>query len=156
MTIKLYRHPLSGHSHRAELMLSLLGLQAELIDVDLLNGAHKKPEFLALNSFGQVPVLDDNGTVISDSNGILVYLARRYDKDYRWFPLHPAVQAEVQRFLSVAAGPVAFGPAAARLVNVFGAGLNHQEAIDRAEQILESLNEVLAERQWLAGDLTIA
>jgi glutathione S-transferase len=55
--IKLYGHELSGNSYKAKLMLSLLGLDYEWIKVDLLAGAHKQPEFLALNSFGQVPVL---------------------------------------------------------------------------------------------------
>ena len=51
--IKLYGFPLSGHSHRVELMLSLLGLASEFILVDLKQGAHKTPEFLTtLNSFG--------------------------------------------------------------------------------------------------------
>ena len=71
-SIKLYRHPLSGHSHRVQLLLSLLGLPTELIDVDLMKGAHKQPDFLKLNGFGQVPVIDDGGTVIADSNAILV------------------------------------------------------------------------------------
>ena len=75
--MKLYHFPLSGHAHRAHLFVSLLGLPHELIEVDLASGAHKKPEFLALNPFGQVPVLDDDGTVISDSNAILVYLAKK-------------------------------------------------------------------------------
>lgn len=76
--IKLYNFPLSGHAHRVELMLSLLELPTELLFVDLANGAHKRPEFLAINPFGQVPVIDDGGTVISDSNAILVYLAKKY------------------------------------------------------------------------------
>ena len=50
--IKLYRVPLSGHAHRVELMLSLLQLPTELVFVDMANGAHKKPEFLAINAFG--------------------------------------------------------------------------------------------------------
>ena len=58
--VKLYRHMLSGHCHRVELMLSLLGLPVEFIEVDLANRAHKQPEFLSLNSFCQVPVIDDN------------------------------------------------------------------------------------------------
>ena len=62
-TIKQYRHPLSGHSHRAELLISLLGLDAEIIDVDLMKGEHKQPEFLAKNPQGQVPVLQ-----VGDSN----------------------------------------------------------------------------------------
>ena len=74
--IKLYGFPLSGHSHRVELMLSLLGLPTEFILVDLKQGAQKSPDFIAtLNSFGQVPVIDDNGTVLADSNAILIYLA---------------------------------------------------------------------------------
>ena len=44
-TLKLYRHPLSGHAHRAELFLSLLGLDAEIIDVDLMTGEQKQDEF---------------------------------------------------------------------------------------------------------------
>ena len=60
--ITLYRHPLSGHSHRAQLFLSLAGIPARLVDVDLMKGAHKQPDFLKLNVFGQVPVSDDGGT----------------------------------------------------------------------------------------------
>src|SRR5256885_12125465 len=68
--------PLPGPPPRPRLFLGLLGVEHELVHVDLANGAQKKPEFLALNPLGQVPVLDDNGTVIADSNAILVYLAR--------------------------------------------------------------------------------
>jgi glutathione S-transferase len=77
--IRLHGFFLSGHTHRAELFLSLLGLPYERIEVDLAKGAHKKPDFLALNPFGQVPVLEDGDAVVSDSNAILVYLALRYD-----------------------------------------------------------------------------
>ena len=69
--LQLYRMPISGHCHRVELMLSLLGLPYELIDVNLLRGEHQRAEFLALNPLGQVPVLVDAGQVLSDSNGIL-------------------------------------------------------------------------------------
>ena len=65
--IKLYGYELSGNSYKAKLMLSLLGLEYEWIKVDLLAGAHKQPEFLALNPFGQVPVLVDENIVIPDA-----------------------------------------------------------------------------------------
>lgn len=149
--IKLYRHPLSGHSHRAELMLSLLNIDAELVDVDLMQGAHKQPEFLQKNSFGQVPVLQDDDTVIADSNAILVYLATQYDSRRRWLPEDSESAALVQRFLSVAAGPLVSGPASARLVTVFGAGLNHQQAIEAAHSLLAVLNQYLKDRNWLAA-----
>lgn len=149
--IRLYRHPLSGHSHRAELLLSLLGLNAELVDVDLATGEHKRPDFLARNPFGQVPVLEDGETVIADSNAILVYLAGRYDDGNTWLPVEPGAAAEVQRFLSAAAGQVASGPAAARLVNVFGAALDHQRANEIAHNLLGVLESHLDGRDWLAG-----
>lgn len=149
--IKLYRHPLSGHSHRVELLLSLMGINADIIDVDLMQGAHKTPEFLRKNPAGQVPVLDDDGTVLADSNAILVYLASKYDDSHSWLPGDSVEAAEVQKYLTAAAGPVAFGPAAARLVNVFGAGLDHEKAKETAHALLHSLNDHLATRSWMVG-----
>ncbi|MFT5483441.1 MAG: glutathione S-transferase [Halieaceae bacterium] len=151
-TIRLYRHALSGHSHRAQLLLSLLGLNAELVDVDLAAGEHKQSEFLARNRFGQVPVLEDDDVVIADSNAILVYLAKKYDTNKTWSPVEPVAAAEVQRFLSQAAGQVAYGPAAARLVNVFGAALDHQRAIAIAHNLLGILESYLEGREWLVGN----
>ncbi|HFL2190060.1 TPA: glutathione S-transferase family protein [Pseudomonas putida] len=148
--IKLYNFPKSGHAHRIELMLSLLNLPTELVFVDLAKGAHKQPDFLALNPFGQVPVIDDNGTVIADSNAILVYLAKKYDNG-NWLPEEPAAAARVQRWLSVAAGPLAFGPAAARLVTVFGAAFNTDEVIARAHTLLKVIDAELANAPFLAG-----
>lgn len=83
--MKLYYFPLSGHSHRAQLFLSLVGVPHELVEVDLAAGAHKQPDFLAMNAFGEVPVLDDGGTVIADSNAILVYVARKVGPS-PWLP----------------------------------------------------------------------
>ncbi len=148
--IALYRHPLSGHSHRVELMLSLLRVPTELKDVDLMKGAHKQAEFLAMNRFGQVPVIDDNGVILADSNAILVYLARRYGNN-SWLPSDAIGEAVVQRWLSVAAGQIAFGPAAARLITVFGAKLNADEVIARAHAVLAVMNDELNRQPFLAG-----
>ncbi|WP_448695195.1 glutathione S-transferase family protein [Pseudomonas moraviensis] len=149
--VKLYRHPLSGHSHRVELMLSLLDVPTELVFVDLMKGAHKTPEFLALNRFGQVPVINDNGTVLADSNGILVYLAGKYGNG-QWLPSDPVEQAKVQRWLSVAAGQISSGPATARLITVFGAGYDAADAIKRSHALLQVMEDELANSAFLAGD----
>lgn len=148
--IKLYTFPLSGHAHRVQLALSLMKLPTELIEVDLRKGEQKTAQFLAMNPFGQVPVLDDNGTVIADSNAILVYLARKYANGV-WIPSTPEGEAQVQRWLSVAAGLVAFGPAAARLVTVFGAGFRADEVIGRAQGLLKVMDAELAQRPFLIG-----
>lgn len=149
--MKLYHHPLSGHAHRARLILALLGVPHELIEVDLKAGAHKTQDFLALNPFGQVPVLDDDGTIVSDSNAILVYVAKTLGRS-DWLPEDPRGAAAVQRWLSVASGEVAYGPAAARLVTVFGATFNPDEVIGRAHILLGRLETHLAGRDWLVGE----
>ncbi|VEB95106.1 Glutathione S-transferase GST-4.5 [Cedecea lapagei] len=149
--MKLYSFPLSGHAHRARLFISLLGLPHEIVELDLKAGANKQPEYLALNPFGQVPLLDDDGTLIPDSNAILVYLAKKSGQS-SWLPDDPQGAAAVQRWLSVAAGDLAFGPAAARLVTVFGAKFNPEEVIARAHVVLGRIEQHLTNREWLVGD----
>ncbi|MDL2184800.1 glutathione S-transferase [Pseudomonas sp. ChxA] len=150
--IKLYGFPLSGHSHRVELMLSLLGLPSEFILIDLKQGAQKAPDFIAnLNRFGQVPVIDDNGTVLADSNAILLYLANRYGNG-QWLPSDPVGQARVQRWLSAAAGQLHAGPAAARLALVFGAEVDTVTAISRSHALLKLVEEQLSQSRFLASD----
>jgi len=149
--MKIHHHPLSGHAHRVVLFASLLGLEHELVEVDLQAGAHKKPEFLAISPFGQVPALEDDGVAIADSNAILVYLAKKAGRS-DWLPEDALGAARVQRWLSVAAGELAYGPAAARLITVFGAGINADEVIGRAHALLGKLEQHLADRDWLAAD----
>lgn len=151
--LKLYRFRLSGHSHRVELFLSLLGIAFERIEVELGKGAHKTPEFLAWNRFGQVPVLDDNGLVLADSNAILVYLASAHDPDRAWYPVEPAKMAAVQRWLSVAAGPLLAGPGNARLVGIFNARHDLGRAQAAARQLFEVMDAHLrASGGFLVGD----
>jgi len=155
--MKLYYYPLSGHAHRAALFLSLAGITYELIEVDLAAGVHRQPEFLALNAFGEVPVLDDNGTIIADSLAILVYAARKVGPSH-WLPTDPVIEAQVQRWLSVSAGKIAYGACAARLITVFGAPFAADEVIERAHATLVVMEQTLEEQRWIAGteDPTIA
>jgi len=149
-TIRLHRFALSGHAHRAQLMLSLLGVPHELVDVDLARGAQRAPEFLALNPFGQVPVIEDGDGTVADSNAILVYLALTYDPRRQWLPEDAATQARVQRWLSAAAGPLAFGPAAARVAHVFDRPMSPQ-AVGLAQHLLDGMERHLEGREWLAA-----
>jgi len=149
--MKLYHYPLSGHAHRAVLFLSLLGVKADLVEVDLPNGEHKSPEFLMLNPFGQVPVLEDDGVVVNDSNAILVYVATKLGRK-DWLGDDLATVAKVQKWLSVAAGEIAYGPAAARLITVFGANFRADEVIARAHRILKLIEAQLAAHRFIASD----
>lgn len=154
--IRLYRHPLSGHAHRVELFLSLLGLPVELINVDLKSGAHKKPEFLTKNPLGQLPVIEDGDFTLSDSNAILIYLATKYGNP-GWLPRDAQGAATVQRYLSLAAGEIAQGPALARRINLFGLPLDRDAAQAVANRLFVVFNEQLATTTFLTGSIpTIA
>lgn len=150
-TLRLYNHELSGNGYKVQLLLSLLGLNYELVRVDLMNGEHKQPDFLALNPFGQLPVLVDGNTVVSDSQAILTYLALKYNP--QWFPTEPEMAAQVVRWLSVAANEISQGLAAVRLFYMLNAkNVNIDVATTKATAILSQLDPHLAERSWLVGE----
>ncbi|MDX2232063.1 MAG: glutathione S-transferase [Leptolyngbyaceae cyanobacterium bins.349] len=147
--IKLYGYELSGNSYKARLFLELLNLDYEWIKVDLMKGEHKAPEYLALNPFGQVPLLVDGDTKLADAQAILVYLARQYGGE-QWLPLEPLPLAQVIRWLSTAAGEVRQGPENARLYHLFGAtNINIERAHQKAEHILTQLDKHLSTHTWL-------
>ncbi len=155
--IKLYRNPKSGHCHRVQLMMSLLGVPYETVDLDMANGAHKAPSYLRVSPLGQVPAIDDNGVTLSDSNGIITYLVSKYGDDASWIGGTPQDKAEVQRWLSIAAGEIANGPCAARLVTVFGAPLDHAAAVAKSHDLFKVMDAALDGRTFLVGDrITLA
>ncbi len=149
--IRFYRDALSGHCHRVELLLTMLELPFDAVDVDIGRGDLLKPEFVALNRFSQVPVIVDEGVAVADSNAILVYLAKRYGDD-RWLPEDPFGAARVQRWLSAAAGPIAYGVARARMASVFDAPFNARDAIATGHKFLAVLEDELAGRSFIAAD----
>jgi glutathione S-transferase len=148
--IKLYGHEVSGNSYKVRLMLALLNLEHEWVEVDLMQGEHKSPEYLAMNPFGQVPLLVDGETTLADAQAILVYLARQYG-DETWLPIDPLPMAQVLRWLSTAAGEVRQGLENARLYYLFGAGtqINIDRATQKSEFILNQLEQHLSQRTWL-------
>ncbi len=148
--LKIYSFPLSGHSHRVILFASLAGIAYEVINLDLAKGEHKKPPYLSINPAGQVPAILDGTTAVADSNAILVYLARKYAPTF--LPDDPIKEAEVQKYLSLAAGEIAFGPAAARLINVFNANLDREFTHTIAERALTKLETSLVGKDFLVGN----
>ncbi len=150
--MKLYGYPTSGHTHKARLFLSLLKLDYEFVQVDLLSGEHKQAAFLALNPFGQVPVLVDGEDVIADSNAILVYLARTYDVTGQWLPEEPLKQARVEQFLSTAAHRLAGSAALLRAANLFSRPVNKPALLESAHLLFSQLNGTLTGKSWLMGD----
>jgi glutathione S-transferase len=150
--IRLYQFPGSGHCHRVRVFLSMLGLPAQVIDLDRAAKANRQAEFLAKNPFGLVPVIEDGDVTVADSNAILVYLATRYDESGAWLPRDALGAAQVQRWLTVAASDLAAGPMTLRRIALFGDTSSNPELARKAAQTLCSvLDRHLADRAFLVG-----
>ncbi len=80
-----------------------------------------------------------------------LFLALRYDHSGAWYPREPLAAARVQRWLSVAAGQLAAGPATARLIKLFGRALDHGRAVWVAEQLFAVMEQTLASQAFLTG-----
>lgn len=147
--MKLYDFELSGNSYRIRLFLSLLGLKYELAPLNLMQGEQREPRFLALNPRGQVPTLDDGGTVVWDSMAILVYLARKYGGE-KWLPVDAAGMAEVMQWLAVMENEVLYGLARARVLCKFKRPGNLEDAQATGCKALDIFERRLTGRSWLA------
>lgn len=147
--MKLYDLELSGNCYKVRLFAALANIELEVVPVDFLGGAHKRPPITDLNPWGELPVLVDGPAVLRDSQAILVYLAGRYG-GAAWWPVDPLHQAEIVQWLSTAANEVQNGPASARLVDKFGYTLSKPDTLRRAERILPLLEAHLAKHEWLA------
>ena len=154
--LKLHDLELSGNCYKVRLFCSLLGLKLDLAPVDFLGGAHMKSPLIDQNPFGEIPIFEDGGVVLRDSQAILVYLARKYGGE-SWLPTDAAGMAEVVSWLMVAENEVARGPNDARLHDKFAYKLDVGQARDKAKRIIGLIEAHLAKRDWLAlGRPTIA
>src|SRR5262249_12957504 len=95
--MKLYATPPSPRAFKVVAVAHHLGLEPEMVFVDLLNGDHMKPEFAALNPNRKMPVLEDDGFVLWESNAIMQYLASKKPASGLW-PTDPRHQADVSRW----------------------------------------------------------
>ncbi len=78
--MKIYGDIYSGNCYKLKLLCSLLSIQHEWIDVDILKGETQTPEFLQMNPSGKIPLLVmDDRECLAESNAILFYLAHDSD-----------------------------------------------------------------------------
>jgi glutathione S-transferase len=154
--ITLYEFALSGNCHKVRLMLSLLGLDYQSVVVNGSERQQKSMEFLAMNPFGQVPVLTDDSVVFRDSQAILVYLAKNYGNE-QWLPNDAAALAEVVAWLSTAANEVVLGPNRLRLHYKFGRDIDVEESRQISIKLLDVLEAWLENHPYLSNNqVTIA
>jgi glutathione S-transferase len=161
--MKLYSSPLSANSLRSRAVAYELGLEPEIVAVDLSRRENRTPEYLALNPNGKVPTLVHGDVVIWESRAINAYLAaQRPESDL--YPADPVRRAMVDQWsnwqaihLGAAMQRVAFERMQKKLL---GMGEPDEAAIagevKTIADLLPILDAALAGREWIAGALSIA
>jgi len=151
--MKLYHFP-SPNPQKVTFALKELGLDCELVPVDLVKEEQRDPTFLAANPFGRVPVLVDGDLTLPESQAILAYLG---EKTGRLWPATPAGRANALKwlfFLSQHIMPPA-GEVALRIrAKVLGIPLD-EATVARGEKALPAaltvLEDQLGKTKWLIG-----
>lgn len=155
--IKLYDFELSGNCYKLRLLMHFLHVPYEPVTVDFYPGReHKSAKFLAINPWGQLPVLDEGDYRLRDAQAILVYLASKYDDECAWFPIDPEARGQVMAWLAVA-DDITRTAAAARLHDALGYELDIDAARSGARTVFKLIDDHLAKREsegrlWLAAD----
>src|SRR5947207_11041926 len=96
MPIKLYDSKVSPYARKVRLLAAELDIPIEKIAVDFQKGEPQKPEYLAMNPNGKVPVIDDDGFVLWESIAILKYLA---SKKQKLLPKNARAMAEADQWM---------------------------------------------------------
>jgi glutathione S-transferase len=136
--------------------LEEIGLPYEIVGMDHPNHDLDSPAYRALNPFGQIPVIDDDGVVVSESGAILLYLARKTGK---LIPRDLAGEAQVLRWSVAALSTIELPILSRWFVNLSGGKDSQPSDALRAwaDMRLKQLDGWLANRQFIAtGDFTVA
>ncbi|HKV54171.1 MAG TPA: glutathione S-transferase family protein [Candidatus Binataceae bacterium] len=163
--MKLYVLPPSPRAFKVIALNNHLGLGCDMQVVDLGKDQHLTPEFAALNPNRKMPVLDDDGFRLWESNAILFYLAAKKPESGLW-PAALRDQADVLRWLSwesahwdaQACGAIGFERGSKMVLRL---GPPDPAQIERGERefhrYAKVLNGHLNGRKWLVGEtVTIA
>ncbi|MEJ7596267.1 MAG: glutathione S-transferase family protein [Kofleriaceae bacterium] len=136
--------------------LEEMGLPYEIVGMDHPNHALDSPAYRALNPFGQIPVIEDDGVVVSESGAIVLYLARKSGK---LMPGDLAGEAQVLRWSVAALNTIELPVLSLWFVNLNGGkdSKPSQALHDWADMRLKQLDGWLADRQFIATEeLTVA
>lgn len=145
---KLYDFELSGSCYKVRLLANILGLKYEAVPVDFVNKEHKTAKYTDLNPFGEIPIFEDGDLRLRDAQAIMVYIARKYDKDNQWYPDTPEAMGRVNQWLSTGGGEV-MNAAGARLVKILNYPLDLEKLQAGANRVFKILDDHLADREWL-------
>jgi glutathione S-transferase len=152
--MKLYYFP-SPNPMKVKFALNELGLDCEMVPVDLTKQEQRKPEFLAMNPYGRVPVLVDGDAVLWESHAILAYLG---EKTGKLWPTAAAGRGDALKwlfFLTSAISPPITDIVFNRIAVKLAGGTPDEAAIARGEKAIPGplavLEQQLAKNQWVLG-----
>lgn len=161
--MKLYNANFSPNCLRVRAVVHELGAELEIVEVDVSGDENKTPEYLARNPNAKVPVLEDGDFVLWESRAINAYLAS-LDPERRLYPEDLRSRALVDQWSYWQA--IHLGPSSQRLSfervlkQRFGIGEPDEKLVEtemsETMKLLGVLDQRLAERDWVAGDLSIA
>mgnify|MGYP001244753491 CR=1 FL=1 len=142
--IKLYDYELSVNCYKVRLLLNFLLVPHKLHSIDFFPGwEHKSEWFREINPLGHIPVIDDEGFLLRDSNAILIYLAAKYDQSCRWYPVHePSRLGEVSQWMMFSEGTTNTA-SAARLHDSLGYEFDIEACREGAHKLFRVLDEHL-------------
>ena len=153
--MKLYGHPWSNAARRVQMLCEECGIPYTYQLVDLLKGEQYKPEYQAINPNSKVPVMDDDGFVLWESQAIMRYLADKH-KASAWYPVEPKARAHVEQWLDW--NQTRLGQEAAKIMfnTHFAGDKRNDKAIEDAktwlEKILPVLEDALKQHSYLGGN----
>ncbi|KAM6893795.1 glutathione S-transferase theta-2 [Xenentodon cancila] len=96
--VEVYLDLLSQPCRAIHILLNCTNIPHRVRSVALRRGEHKTPEFTKLNPMQKVPVLEDNGFVLTESDAILKYLAANCAIPEHWYPRQPEQRARVDEY----------------------------------------------------------
>ena len=161
--MKLYNANFSPNCLRVRAVANELGIDLEIIELNVMSGDHKTPDFEALNANLKVPVLEDGDFRLWESRAINPYLASLRPES-GLYPDEPKARALVDQWSywqAVHLGPAMQKVAFERFMKPkFGMGETNEEAIAAevkdVAQFLEVLNAGFDGVDWIAGQLSVA
>ncbi|KAJ6454138.1 thioredoxin-like protein [Mycena sanguinolenta] len=160
--LKLYGAEIATCTRRVGTVLHELNVPFELIEIDLMKGQHKTPEFMKNQPFGQIPYIDDDGFILYETRAICRYIAAKYPAS-GLVPTEPKANALFEQAAAVEL--TNFDPSAGKAgLELFKKNLGWPsndavvtEQLEILDKKLDAYEVILSKSRYLGGDtITLA
>jgi glutathione S-transferase len=160
--VKLYQSQFTTAGLKVSAVIHELGIACESVNVSMSKGEHKLPAFLAMNPNGKIPVLDDDGFYVWESNAILCYLAAKKPESGLMLT-DPRGMATMHQWLQWQATTFSHSITEVLTETVYTRFTNRQKdeqkyaaGLEKVRRDLGVLNQCLAGKEYLCGKLSLA